>query len=142
MRPEAPAWLPLLNAGLIVVSGLFLAIGYACIRRKKVAWHRRSMLTATTFAALFLVVYITRWVMYPTKTWAGDPNLRVIYALILISHIILAAAIAPMVFIVIRRALRSEFARHRKLARITLPIWAYVVITGWLIYWMLYQLPG
>jgi putative membrane protein len=140
VKPEAPLWVPLLNTSLILVSGLFLAAGYAFIRRKRVEAHRRCMLTAVTFAALFLVVYVSRAVLFETKLFAGEGLVRAIYLTILISHTILAIAVGPMVILTLRRALRGEFVRHRRLARITAPIWAYVVVTGWVIYWMLYNL--
>jgi putative membrane protein len=142
MKPEAPLWLPLLNAGLIVVSGFFLALGYAFIRRKRVEEHRRCMLTATVFAALFLVVYVSRAMLFETKLFAGEGPVRAIYLAILISHTLLAIAVGPLVLITLRRALRGDFLRHRRIARLTAPIWAYVVVTGWVIYMMLYRLPG
>ena len=142
MRPEAPAWVPLLNTTLIVVSGLFLALGYYFIRRKRVIAHKRSMLTATAFAGLFLVVYVTRAVLFETKVFAGEGWVRVVYLAILVSHTILAIAVGPMVLLTLRRALRGDFLRHRRLARITAPTWAYVVVTGWIIYLMLHSLPG
>jgi putative membrane protein len=142
VRPQAPEWVPLLNTSLIVVSGVFLAIGYLLIRRKQVQAHRRAMLTATTFAALFLVVYLTRAVLYDTRVFAGEGLVRVVYLTILVSHTVLAVAVGPLVLVVLRRALRGDFLRHRGLARITAPIWAYVVVTGWLIYWMLHNASG
>ncbi|MCC7106461.1 MAG: DUF420 domain-containing protein [Chloroflexi bacterium] len=135
---QAPAWLPTLNTSLIVVSGLFLAIGYTCIRRKQVRRHRASMLTATVFAALFLVVYIARAMLFETKLFAGEGLVRVVYLIILISHTVLATLVGPLVLIVLYRAFKRQFARHRQLARITVPIWAYVVVTGWAIYLLLY----
>ena len=141
MRPEPPTWLPLLNAGLILTSGLFLALGYYFVRRKQIIRHKRSMVTATIFAALFLVVYLTRAALFETKMFAGEGLVRVVYLAILVSHSILAVAVGPMVLVVLRRALRGDFTRHRRLARITAPIWAYVVVTGWIIYLMLYSLP-
>jgi putative membrane protein len=127
---------------LIVVSGVFLAVGYYFIRQKRIEQHRRSMLGATLFAALFLVVYVSRALLYETKLFAGEGWLRVFYLAILISHTILAIAVGPLVLVTLRRALRGEFLRHRRLARVTAPIWAYVVVTGWLIYMMLHRLPG
>jgi putative membrane protein len=141
MKPEAPVWLPLLNTGLIGVSGLFLALGYSFIRRKQVVPHHRSMLIATLFAALFLVVYVARAVLFETKFFAGEGLVRVFYFLVLISHTILAIAVGPMVLVTLFRALRGDFGRHRRLARLTAPIWAYVVVTGWIIYLMLYRGP-
>lgn len=131
-------WLPLVNTALIVVSGLFLIAGYILIRQRRIAWHRRAMLTATVFAGLFLVVYVTRFLIFPTKVFTGDSTVRVIYLVILASHVVLAIALGPMVLVTLRRALRSQFRQHRRIARITLPVWLYVVVTGWLIYWMLH----
>jgi putative membrane protein len=141
MKPEAAAWLPALNTGLIMVSGLFLAIGYAFIRRRRIEPHRRCMLTATVFAALFLVVYVTRALLFETKFFAGEGLVRALYLVILVSHTILAIAVGPMVLTTLYRAFRGDFVRHRRLARLTAPIWAYVVVTGWVIYMMLYRLP-
>ena len=142
MKPTAPEWLPLLNTALIVVSGLFLALGYCFIRRKQVLLHHRSMLTATAFAALFLVVYVTRAALFQTKVFAGEGPARVLYLVILVSHTILAIAVGPLVLITLRRAFRGQFARHRQIARITAPAWAYVAVTGWIIYLMLRYLGG
>ena len=138
MKPEAPEWLPLLNTALIVVSGVFLGLGYYAIRRKRVLVHQRCMVTATTFAGLFLVVYVTRAVLFQTKMFAGEGWVRALYLAILISHTILAIAVGPLVLVTLRRALRGDFARHRWIARITAPTWAYVVVTGWIIYLMLH----
>jgi putative membrane protein len=142
MKPEAPLWLPLINTALIIVSGCFLVLGYTFIRRKRVEAHRRSMLTATVFAALFLVVYVVRALLFETRLFAGQGPIRAFYLTILVSHTILAIAVGPLVLLTLRRALRGDFARHRRLARLTAPVWAYVVVTGWVIYMMLYRLPG
>ncbi|MBI2942261.1 MAG: DUF420 domain-containing protein [Chloroflexi bacterium] len=134
--------LPIANTALIVISGLFLLLGYAFIRRKHVRRHRRSMLTAVVFAALFLVVYVTRALLLPTRIFAGEGAMRIVYLVILGSHTILATTIVPLILLTLRRALRGDFGRHRAIARVTLPIWLYVVATGWLVYMMLYHLPG
>ena len=130
----------IVNTTLIVISGVFLALGYVFIRRKQIAWHRTSMLTATVFAGLFLVVYVTRYFLYAPRIFAGTGTVRLIYLAILISHTILAIAVGPLALITLRRALKAEYQRHRRIARITLPIWLYVVVTGWLIYFMLHAI--
>ena len=137
MSPELEAIIPLFNTSLIVISGVFLLVGYYFIRTKRVILHRRALLTATVFAALFLVVYVTRALLFPTKMFAGEGAVRAIYLAILISHTILATLVGPMVLVVLYRAFKGQFVKHRRLARITLPIWLYVVVTGWLIYMML-----
>jgi putative membrane protein len=132
-------WLPAVNAALIVISGLFLGFGYLCIRRRRIAWHRRSMITATVFAALFLVVYVTRYIVLGSKIYPGDGVSRVLYFGILIPHIIIAIAIAPLAFVTLRRAFARRFGKHRQIARITLPLWLYTAVSGWVVYLMLYQ---
>jgi putative membrane protein len=140
MHEGTPQWLALANTALIVVSGLFLLAGYAFIRRRHVAWHHRSMLMATVFAGLFLVVYITRDLLYQPRVFAGQGGVRVAYLVILASHTVLAVAVGPLALVTLRRAFRRDFRRHRRIARLTLPIWLYVVVTGWVIYLMLYSL--
>jgi putative membrane protein len=140
MAATPELWLPPLNAALIVVSGICLLIGYVFIRQKRVLWHRRSMLAATLFAALFLVVYITRAVLLPTKFFPGEGTIRVVYFALLISHTIVAVLVGPLALVTLRRAFGGRFAQHRQIARITLPLWVYTAATGWLVYMMLYQL--
>jgi putative membrane protein len=131
---------PLVNTSLIVISGFFLILGYAFIRRKQVVLHQRSMITATIFAALFLVVYVTRWALFETKIFAGEGWLRAVYLAVLVPHTILAIAVGPLALLTLRRAFRGEFAAHRRIARITFPIWLYVVASGWVVYLMLHTL--
>ena len=133
-------WLATLNTSLIVVSGVFLGIGYFLIRTKNVYWHKRAMLTATLFAALFLVVYVSRLALFNNKLFPGGGWLQTIYFAILVPHVILAIAIGPMVLVTLRRALTGRFDKHRQIARITVPIWAFVAVSGWVVYLMLYHL--
>jgi putative membrane protein len=133
-------WLPALNAALIVISGAFLVIGYYCIRTRRVVWHRRSMLTASVFAALFLIVYVTRYLTLGSKVFPGEGVSRVVYLAILVSHTTIAIAVAPLAFVTLRRALGGRFRLHRQIARITLPLWIYTAVTGWVVYMMLYVL--
>jgi putative membrane protein len=139
-RGPAPEWVALLNTSLIVISGFFLLLGYYFIRQRQIELHKRSMLTATVFAALFLVVYVSRALLFETKVFAGEGLVRVLYLAILISHTILALLVGPLALVTLRRALRGEFSKHRQIARVTFPMWLYVVATGWLIYWMLHSL--
>src|SRR5258708_2787351 len=131
-------WVPLLNMALIVISGVFLIVGYVCIRTRRVTWHRRSMLTASVFAALFLVVYVSRFLILGSKIYPGEGFIRVIYFAILIPHLIIAIAVAPLAFVTLRRALSGRFKQHRSIARITVPLWAWTALSGWLVYMMLY----
>jgi putative membrane protein len=134
-------WLPWLNTALIVISGCFLALGYGFIRARRITAHHRSMLTATVFAGLFLVVYVTRWALLGSKPFPGTGAAYAVYLAILAPHVVLAIAVAPLALVTIRRAFGGRFAQHRRIARFTLPIWAFVAISGWVIYLMLYVIP-
>jgi putative membrane protein len=131
-------WLPLANTSLIGVSGIFLLLGYYFVRRRQIRRHRAAMLTATLFAALFLIVYVVRYFLLAPKLFAGEGAMRAIYLVVLVSHTILATLVGPMVLVTIWRALNSQFGRHRRLARVTLPVWLYVVVSGWVVFTMLY----
>lgn len=134
--------LPALDAGLIAASGLSLLVGFAFIRREIVTWHKRFMLAAAGFAALFLIVYLIRWALLGSQPFTGEGALRTAYLAVLISHMALAIAIVPLVIITLRRALRGDFRKHKRMARVTFPIWLYVAASGWAVYWMLYHLSG
>jgi putative membrane protein len=134
-----PEWLPPLNSGLIVVSGIFLLMGYFFIKRGQIAWHKRFMLTACVFAAGFLVVYVSRVALFPNKLFPGEGLLRTIYFTILVPHVIIAALVAPFAFVTVRRALAGNFVLHRKIAPITFAMWLFTAISGWVVYWMLYH---
>ncbi len=131
-------WLPIANTALIVVSGLFLALGYFFIKRRQIQAHHRSMITATVFAALFLVVYVVRWVLIGSHPFSGTGVWYALYLGILAPHIVLAIAVGPLAWITLRRAFGERFADHKRIARITLPIWAFVAVSGWVVYVMLY----
>ena len=138
---ELETILPVMNAGLILTSGVFLLIGFYFIRRQRnIRNHRRSMITATIFAALFLVVYVSRTLLFGGKLFAGSGWIRIAYLGILGSHTVLAALVGPMALVTLYLALKQDFRRHRRIARITLPTWLYVAATGWIVYWMLYHM--
>jgi putative membrane protein len=136
----AETLLPPLNTALIGISGIALLVGLFFIKRGNITCHKRSMLTATAFAALFLIVYLIRWALLGSKPFEGEGAIRAFYFAVLLSHMPLAVGIVPLVLITLRRALRGDFQRHKRIARVTLLLWLYVVVTGWLIYWLLYGL--
>src|SRR5438105_9168586 len=138
MEVAMPAWLPAANTALIVISGLFLALGCAFIRRRRVTAHHRSMITATVFAALFLVVYVIRAALIGPHPFRGEGLWHALYIGILVPHTLLAVAVGPMALVTLRRALGGRFVDHRRIARVTLPIWAFVAVSGWVVYVMLY----
>ena len=132
--------LTIVSTACIVLSGISLLLGWYFIRaRRDIGRHRNTMLTASSFAALFLVFYVLRWSLYGTKLFAGTGVWRLVYFSILVPHILLAVALGPLVVRLIYLALRRrDYAAHRRLARVTLPIWLYVAASGWAIYYLLY----
>ena len=99
-----------------------------------------SMTAALTCSALFLVSYLTYHAQVGSVRFQGQGPLRTLYFAVLISHTILAVVIVPLVLVTFVRAKRGRFDRHRAIARVTLPLWAYVSVTGVVVYWMLYRL--
>lgn len=132
--------LPAVNATLNAVAGTLLAAGYACIRRGRIDLHRRCMVAAFATSALFLASYLVYHAQAGSRPFTGEGPIRVVYFTVLISHIILAAAVLPLAVVTLRRGLRRDDARHAALARWTLPVWLYVSVTGVVVYWMLYRL--
>jgi uncharacterized membrane protein YozB (DUF420 family) len=131
--------LPTVNASLNATSTVLLVAGWFFIKRRAVAWHRACMLGACTVSTLFLTSYLVYHANVGSVPYTGQGALRPIYFVILITHIILAAAILPLAAVTLSRALRGRFERHRAIARWTLPIWLYVSVTGVVIYLMLYR---
>jgi uncharacterized membrane protein YozB (DUF420 family) len=132
--------LPAINATLNLIATLLLILGYRFIRRGNESAHRCTMLSAVIVSALFLISYVIYHyavgsVPYPHHDWT-----RPVYFVILIPHVILAAVNAPFVLLLLYRALRGEFDKHKRLARFIWPIWLFVSFSGVVVYWMLYQM--
>ncbi len=133
--------LPALNATLNGIAAVLLACGYVMIRRGRIASHRACMLTAFATSCAFLVSYSIYHANAGSRPFPGHGAIRVVYFSVLISHVLLAAAILPLALVTLNRALHARYDRHRRIARWTLPVWFYVSVTGVAIYLMLYRLP-
>lgn len=131
-----------LDAFLNTTSAVALFTGWVLIRRKKVHQHRQAMLTAVTASALFLVSYLTRAGLTGTHHFAGRGAAKVVYLSILFSHMTLAALVVPLVLRLLYLTAKKRFHDHARLARWTFPIWAYVSVTGLVVYLLLYQVYG
>ena len=140
LSPEFISYLPHVNACLNGTSALLLVFGYRFIRARNVAAHRTCQLLALSVSILFLISYLTYHFHHGATRFQGTGVVRPIYFTILLSHTILAVVIVPLVTLTFVRAFRNDFARHRKIARITLPLWLYVCVTGVIVYLMLYQI--
>jgi uncharacterized membrane protein YozB (DUF420 family) len=132
--------LPALNAALNATSAVLLVLGFRAIRRGAREAHRRYMLGALAASTLFLASYLVYHFQVGSVRFGGRGLVRGFYLTVLATHTVLAAAIVPLVLVTLTRALRGRFPEHRRLARVTLPLWAYVSVTGVVIYWMLYRL--
>lgn len=131
--------LPTLNATLNALATACLVSGWAFIRRRRVAAHRAAMLGALACSVLFLTSYVLYHAQVGSRPFTGTGPIRAVYFLILVTHVVLAAAIVPLALVTVTRALRGRFAQHRAIARWTLPLWLYVSITGVVVYVMLYH---
>jgi putative membrane protein len=130
-------FLPNLNALLNGLSAVALCVGYYFIRNKRIAAHRASMMTAFVFSSLFLVSYIANHALHGDTKYPVHDAVYRIYIPLLISHIILAIIALPVVLITFYLSLSGRIPAHRKLARITFPLWLYVSITGVIVRLML-----
>lgn len=135
-----PQQLPALNATLNSISAMLLAFGFYFIKRREIARHKLCMGLAFATSTLFLVSYLIYHAQVGSVPFTKQGWIRPVYFTILISHIILAAAIVPLALVTLYRAWKKDFQRHRKIARWTWPLWMYVSVTGVVIYVMLYEM--
>ena len=133
--------IPTLNAALNATATVLITAGFVFIKQRKIELHRATMLTAGVVSALFLVGYVTHKILMRgvhTPFGGEAPALRAFYYTMLISHIILAIAIAYLVPRTFLFAIKGDYEKHKKWARFTFPIWYYVSVTGVLVYFFLY----
>jgi len=132
--------LPALNASLNALATVFLVAGWIMIRQRRREAHRLCMLSAFGVSAAFLASYLVYHFNVGSVPFQKQGAIRVVYFTILITHVILAAAIVPMILLSLSRALSARFDQHRRIARWTLPLWLYVSVTGVVVYVMLYRM--
>lgn len=131
--------LPHLNAALNTISTVLLIIGFAMIRSGRRGAHKKVMISAIIVSGVFLIFYLIYHFSAPIFVFPGTGWSVPAYYTLLISHVILATAVTPMVAITAWRALHGSFDRHKAIARWTLPVWLYVTVTGVMIYAILYH---
>lgn len=129
--------LPLINTLINLSTTVVLIFAYVAIRKRNIALHRALMTTAVALAVLFLLFYVSYHSTTESTKFPSDNPLRSLYIFILLSHILLSAAVVPLVLITYTRALSERYDKHKKIARITLPVWLYVSITGVIVYLMI-----
>lgn len=129
--------LPRFHAMLNGTTALLLVTGVVLIRRGRRVGHRNAMAAAFSLSSIFLISYVIYHSQAPSSRYGGEGPLRAVYFFILVTHIVLAAGILPLALFTVTRALRGEFGRHRRIARVTFPLWLYVTVTGVLVYVMM-----
>lgn len=129
--------LPKLNAFLNGTCSVLLIASFLAIRKKNIALHKRINLFAFFLSALFLVSYVSYHWLAQETVFPKDNALRPVYLFILITHIILAAVVLPLVLLSFYRGLQMQVDKHRKLVRFAFPIWLYVTVTGVIVYLMI-----
>lgn len=132
--------LPTVNAVLNSLATLLLVSGYVLVRRRRLTAHRNVMIAALACSALFLISYLIYHFHVGSVRFPGTGTARTVYLAILLTHTVLAAILPFLTVATVWRAFRARFELHRRIARITLPIWLYVSVTGVVVYWMLYRM--
>lgn len=126
--------LPHINAGINALTSIILLMGLYFIKQKKIERHRACMLTSFFLGCLFLVGYVIYHSTVPSTSFGGQGLVRTIYYFLLITHILLAIAVVPLVLLALFHALKENVSRHKRIARIAYPIWLYVSVSGVVVY--------
>lgn len=126
-----------INAVINTLIAILLVAALVAVKSKKYVLHRQMMMTALVLSVLFLLSYIAHHLLAGDTKYGGEGAIRMVYFIILISHIFLAAVILPFILFTAYRGLTGEYASHRKLAKITWPLWFYVAVTGPVVYLMI-----
>tara|TARA_B100000941_G_scaffold112460_1_gene78989 strand:- start:4591 stop:5103 length:513 start_codon:yes stop_codon:yes gene_type:complete len=134
---DLPIFLPPIYATINAITALLLVFALIAIKRKKIALHQKLMQSCIVLSLLFLVMYIAYHMTTDPTPFLGEGSVKTLYFFILISHIILSVALIPLVLISYVRAFQKEFPEHKKISKITFPIWLYVAITGVIVYLMI-----
>ncbi len=131
---ELPVFLPPIYASINAFTALTLAVGVWAIKNGKRELHEQLMISAMVLSAIFLVLYVLYHMTSDSTTFQGQGPIKYVYYFILISHILLSIAVIPFVLITFFRGITNDIKRHRKIAKITFPLWLYVAISGVLVY--------
>lgn len=130
-------FLPKVNATINFVVSILLVLALVFIKRKEIILHKTMMLSAFILSAVFLVFYVVYHFFSESTVYGGVGVLRSIYYFILLTHIVLAAVVLPFILFSFYYALTNQTEKHRRIAKITWPIWFYVSVTGVLVYWFI-----
>jgi putative membrane protein len=131
------SFLPPIYAAVNGYTAIILLVALWAIKNRKINLHEQMMKTAIGLSLAFLIMYVAYHITSDPTPFGGEGAIKTVYYIILISHIVLSVAIIPLVLISFVRGISQQFTLHRKIARITFPIWLYVTITGVIVYYMI-----
>jgi uncharacterized membrane protein YozB (DUF420 family) len=132
--------LPMLNAGLNLTATILLLFARSAIKRREIERHKKLMIATFSVSVFFLISYVIYHLNVLSVPFREPQWFKPIYLVILITHVVLAATVPFFAIVSLRRGLKREDARHKKIVRYAYPIWMYVSITGVIIYLLLYQI--
>jgi putative membrane protein len=134
---ERMGFLPPIYATINAITAILLVLAVVMIKKGNHRMHERLMKTAITFSVFFLVLYVLYHMTSDSTTYGGEGAIRYVYFFLLISHILLSIVVIPFVLVTYVRAISGKFKMHKKIARITFPLWLYVAVTGVIVYFMI-----
>jgi len=134
---ELPVFLPPIYASINAVTALVLVFAFMAIRDKKIKLHERLMKFAIVLSVMFLVMYVAYHMTSDSTKFAGEGLIKYLYYFVLITHILLSIIVIPFVLITYVRAITNNIEKHKRIAKITFPLWLYVAITGVVVYIMI-----
>jgi putative membrane protein len=134
---QSLSFLPPIYAAVNGYTAIILLVALWAIKNRKINLHEQMMKTAIGLSLAFLIMYVAYHLTSDPTPFGGEGSIKTVYYIILISHIVLSVAIIPLVLISFVRGISQQFTQHRKIARITFPIWLYVTVTGVIVYYMI-----
>jgi putative membrane protein len=134
---DLPVFLPPIYAGINAVTSVLLLLAFWAIKKKKIDLHENLVKACMALSAVFLILYVLYHMTSDSTSFGGEGVIRWVYFFVLISHILLSIVVIPFVLITFVRGITRDVERHKKIARITFPIWLYVTITGVIVYLMI-----
>ncbi len=129
--------IPAFNASINFTVSLLLIVGYLFMKQNKIQYHKYTMIIAFCLSGVFLISYVVYHTLAVETHFGGEGWIRPVYFLLLITHIVLAAVIVPMILFTLTRGLQEKFDKHRRIAKWTWPLWLYVSVTGVIVYLLL-----
>lgn len=131
------SFLPAVHSSLNAIAAVLLIVALVFVKQKKIEAHKKTMFAAVICSALFLLSYVLYHFTTPETNYCGEGNIRIVYFVLLITHIILAGVILPFILFTLIRGYTNQIEKHRKMAKWVFPLWLYVAVTGPILYLML-----